>query len=188
MIDGKQRVRGHAPASFFSRKWLWLVVPLILAIGLTALSSLSFPALTIRQLPSGNVVFQTLIRTDDPFKLKYIHSIHRTPVEEHFHMNDKQQIVLDSMVFDSYGVGIPSSLEGGQTFRFDGGKMRLENIDRVLDHFDLRIGQVIANHTLYVEDRIIPLSQVSKPGSAVRFEVDNLSLFSYLRGALLHGE
>lgn len=188
MIHVKQRVRGHAPASFFSRKRIWLAVVLLLAaILLSALFGLSFSALTIRQLPDGKVVYQTLMRTDDPFKLRYIHSIHRTPIEEHYHINDKQQIVLDSMAFDTFGVGIPSSLEGEQTLRFDNGKMMLEHINRVLGHFDQRIGQVIANHTLYVEDKIIPLSQISKPGSAVRFEVDKVSLFNYLKGVLQHG-
>jgi hypothetical protein len=189
MTSAKLRVRGLAPASFFSRRfmrWTFIVV-IVLILSTVAISRFSVTALTIRQLPDNRVVYQIPMEIGNQFKLIYIHSIHRTPVEERYHINAKRQIVVDAVVFDTYGVGMPSSLEGDETLRLENGKMVMDNMNRVVGAFDLRIGQVIANHTLYVKDKIIPLSQISTPGSAVRFEVDRLNLFSYLKGALRHG-
>jgi hypothetical protein len=187
MKPGRQRVRGLAPSPVFARKLGWLTVLTMCVLGAASWWSTTFPALTIRQLPDDRVLYQIPMRTDGRFALAYIHSIHRRPVEDHFHINDRRQIVLDSTVFDSYGVGIPTSVEGGETLRLADGKMKLENMNRVLGRFDLRIGQVIANHQLIVRGRTIPLAHLGKPGSAVRLEVDRLNLWLYLKGVVRHG-
>ncbi|WP_052475970.1 DUF1850 domain-containing protein [Cohnella kolymensis] len=190
MTSGKLRVWGLPPRTFFFHEDTELVSSLLFLFVIIAAAfiwSWSVPALTIRQLPGNRVVYQIPMHTDGKFKLIYIHSIHRTPVEERYHINAERKIVVDAVVFDTYGVGMPSSLAEGETLRLENGKMITENMNRVVGTFDLRIGQVIANHTLYVNDKVIPLSQISAPGSAVRFEVDRLNLFTYLRGVLRHG-
>ncbi|MDQ0902315.1 DUF1850 domain-containing protein [Paenibacillus sp. V4I7] len=181
------RVWERAPAPVFLRIWLWLIIFVTVVAVAIWLWASTIPALTIRQVADGEVVFQSRMEKNGRFSLTYIHSIHRTPIEERFFINEKRQMVLDSMIFESYGVGIPSSLEGNETFRMENGKMRIENIHRTLEMFELRIGQVIADHKLLLRDQVIPLSQLSMPGSAVRFEISSLNIWVYLKGVLHFG-
>ncbi|WP_199616982.1 DUF1850 domain-containing protein [Paenibacillus alkalitolerans] len=184
MINVTSRVWGRAPAPVFHRIGLWLILFVTVVSAAVWLWASTIPALTIRQAADGRVVFQSPVDQGSRFSLVYIHSIHRTPVEEFFVINENRQIVLDSMVFESYGVGMPTSLEGSETFRMADGKMRIENIHRTLDSFDLRIGQVVADHKLRVRDQVIPLSQLSKPGSAIRFEISRLHVWMLLKGGV----
>lgn len=181
-MNGTGRVWGQAaPAPVFHR---WLIFFVSVASAAVWIWASTIPVLMIRQAPEGRIVFQTPIDKGSRFSLTYIHSIHRTPVEELFIINEERQIVLDAMLFESYGVGMPTSLEGNETFRMADGKMRIENIDRPLHTFDLRIGQVIAEHKLLMRGREIPLSKLCKPGSAVRFEISRLHVWDYLKGGL----
>ncbi|MBW5446092.1 DUF1850 domain-containing protein [Cohnella sp. CFH 77786] len=184
MIGETERVRGRAPAPVFHRKGLGLILFAAAILASLWLWASSIPVLTIRQVTDGRIVFQSPADQGSRFSLVYIHSIHRTPVEEFFIVNERRQIVLDSVAFESYGVGMPTSLEGHETFRMADGKLRIENMDRTLETFDLRIGQVIANHRLRIREREIPLSQLSEPGSAVRFEIERLHVWHFLKGGL----
>lgn len=180
----EREVWGRAPAPAFYR---WVILLLIMVSGAVAavwIWASTIPVLLISQTPGGRVLFQSPVDQGSRFSLAYIHSIHRTPVEELFVINGKREIVLDAMIFESYGVGMPSSLEGHETFRMEDGKMRIENIDRTLQSFDLRIGQVIANHKLLLRGQEIPLAALGKPGSAVRFEIGHLRVWDYLKGGL----
>ena len=179
MMNGTGRVRASAPV--FHR---WLLFLAAVASAAVWLGASTLPVLIVRQVPDGRIVFQSPVDQSSRFSLIYIHSIHRTPVEEFFIINGERQIVLDAMVFESYGVGMPTSLEGNETFRMADGKMRIENINQTLPAFDLRIGQVIADHKLILRGQEIPLSKLSKPGSAVRFEVGRLHVWEYLKGGL----
>lgn len=181
MISVIGRVRGQAPAPVFLR---WLILFVSVATVATWTWASTIPVLMIRQAPDGPIVFQSPVDEGSRFSLSYIHSIHRTPVEELFVINENRQIVLDAMIFESYGVGMPSSLEGNETFRMADGKMQIEHIDRTLPAFDLRIGQVIAGHKLRLGEQEIPLSKLSKPGSAVRFEIGRLHVWEYVKGGL----
>ncbi|MCR2805476.1 DUF1850 domain-containing protein [Paenibacillus soyae] len=181
-MKGRGRVRVSAPV-FHRTGWLMLffLAFVCAAVGLWAST---IPVLSIRQVSDGRIVFQSPVDEGSRFSLLYIHSIHRTPVEELFFINDKGQIVLDAMLFESYGVGMPTSLEGVETLRMDDGKMRIEGIGRTLHSFELRIGQVLADHRLLLRGDEIPLASLSKPGSAVRIEVGRLHVWEYLKGGL----
>jgi hypothetical protein len=184
MMNVIGRVWGQAPAPVFHRAGLWLIFFVSAASAAAWLWASTIPVLSVRQVPDGRILFQSPIDEGSRFSLIYIHSIHRTPVEELFIINEKRQIVLDATIFESYGVGMPTSLEGNETFRMADGKMRIENIDRTLTTFDLRIGQVIADHKLRLGRQEIPLAKLSKPGSAVRFEIGRLHVWEYLKGGL----
>lgn len=181
MISVIMRVRGQAPAPVFLR---WLILFAASAAAAVWIWASTIPVLTIRQAPDGPIVFQSPVDDGSRFSLIYIHSIHRTPVEELFVINENRQIVLDAMIFESYGVGMPTSPEGNETFRMADGKMRIENIGRTLPAFELRIGQVIADHKLRLGGQEIPLSGLGKPGSAVRFEIGRLHVWEYVKGGL----
>lgn len=183
MTGVTKRVRGLLPAPIFHRKRL-LIFILTIMIAVTWQWSSTMTVLMITQSPDGRIVYQARVEEGSRFSLAYIHSIHRTPVEEFFVVNEKRQIVLDAMTFESYGVGMPTSLVGDESFTMADGKLRIEHIDRTLDSFELRIGQVIANHMLLLGEQEVHLSELSQPGSAVRFEISHLHIWDYVKGGL----
>ncbi|MCF6093215.1 DUF1850 domain-containing protein [Microaerobacter geothermalis] len=160
---------------------LFLGITLGMALLLAILFVPVFSAVTITQGETGERLFVAPVESGDTFIIRYIHSIHLTPVEEMYRIDEEGKMILDETRFQSYGVGIPYELEEGQTFSFEGDWMVISNINRVVPYFDQRVGQVIANHTLIMKDKKIPLSNISKPGSWVRFQIEKVSLFSIWR-------
>ena len=57
---------------------------------------------------------------DDRFSLGYIHSVMKTPAEEFFYINNKNEIVLEKTIYESYGVGLPFLPEEGNLIVEDG--------------------------------------------------------------------
>ncbi len=146
------------------------------------LSAPFIPMLTLMDGKTKNIILQFPIKENEGFSLRYIHSIHRTPVEEFFYIDNEYNIIAEKTIFESYGVGIPSNVEEGQIFYRENGKFVIDHIQRVLPYFDQRIGQVIANHHLRIKGLEIPLKEVTSPGNWIRFEVSKRSILQYLKG------
>ncbi len=129
------------------------------------------PELTIMEGNTGKQLLAIPAQPNSQFQIVYIHSIHRTPVTEYYHIDSQLNIVVDKMVFDTFGVGMPSDVENGEKFTIENGKFVLNHLNRVLPSFDLRIGQVIANHKFIANGKSIKMSTLTKPGNWVRFQV-----------------
>lgn len=63
------------------------------------------------------------------FTLEYLHSVHRTPVREHFTLAPGNELILDYTVYRSLGVGTPFLPEEGHLERRDG-EFVLSGLDR----------------------------------------------------------
>ena len=164
---------------FFFKHWK---VSITLTVLLVILMIPFIPMLTLMDGKTKHTVLQFPIEINEGFSIQYIHSIHRTPVEEYFYIDNDYNIVAEKTIFESYGVGIPSNIEEGQVFYQENGKFVIDHIQRVLPYFDQRIGQVIANHQLRIKGIEIPLNKVTTPGNWVRFKVTNRSILQYLKG------
>lgn len=121
------------------------------------------------------------VREGDPFSIRFIHSVHRTPVEEHYRIAGGK-LVLESMVYETYGVGNPSEAGPGERFRMEDGKYIMEGMHRVYPEIRQRIGQIVANHKLTVGGEAIVLADRFRPGSKVLLKVERVSLWSLWRG------
>jgi len=68
------------------------------------------------------------------------------------------KIVLTALEFESFGAGMPTELEPGQSLtRLPGGVMRIDGFNRSAEFLDFMIGQ---NHILHINGLSIEL----KPG------------------------
>lgn len=162
----KQRIAGFAAA--------------LIMIGLFIIVQIPFyQAVAIREGDTGRVLYSFPLARNEAFSLRYIHSIHRTPVTERYLVDEDMNLVVDAILFDSYGVGIPAQLEPGQTFREENGKFVIEHMNRRLPFFDQRIGQEFVTHTILTRGREIPLAKISPPGSWVRIQAVKESLWQY---------
>ncbi|WP_167577998.1 DUF1850 domain-containing protein [Ammoniphilus sp. YIM 78166] len=145
-------------------------------------------ALTITDGKSGQQRFAVPMELEDSFGIEFVHSIHKTPVIEEYYIDEQLDIVLDQVIYESYGVGMPSTIEPGQTYKQENGKYIISNIQRRLKFIDLAIGQMVANHQLKIHNRKVPFSQINPPGSWVRIQVKNVSLLTIWKGEWEYGK
>lgn len=127
---------------------------------------------------SGRLAYAVPVQPGDGFAIRFIHSVHRTPVEEHFRISSQGELVLERVVFESYGVGNPSGTEPGERFFLRDGKLVIEGMDRRWHAIVQRIGQKVANHELLMNGQDTPFTAWSEPGSKVLLEVKRVSRWS----------
>lgn len=155
---------------------------ILLATVLVVIITPSQSALTITDGKSGKVIYTSPLQVGDRFAIQFIHSIHRTPVYEEYYVDNELNMILDKVIYETYGVGNPSSLEPGQTFKQENGKYIIGNVNRKLPSFELSIGQVIANHQLIIKDKWIPLTSLHPPGRWVIIQIKKISLLMLWKG------
>jgi len=148
------------------------VVMLLLLFGVAASPDRMALAITTS---TGRIAHAIPVQAGDTFSIRFIHSVHRTPVEEFYRVSDHWDIVLERVEYESYGVGNPSGVEAGERFRNEDGKLIVEGMDRRYDAIPIRIGQVIANHELNINGTSTPLSAWSEPGSLVILQLKHVS-------------
>lgn len=101
------------------------------------------------------------------FFVRFIHSVQRTPVEEHFVVNEAADgFVLRSTRYESFGVGLPFLVSDGN-FRREGDRFVMDGMDRPVPRLDLRPG-VSTELTLFLAGETIPLYERVPLGSLVR--------------------
>ena len=115
------------------------------------------------------------------FSIEYIHSIHKTPVREIYQVHN-EEILQTEMRFQEFGVGMPSGAEEGEVFAQKGENYILSNMKRTFPSLDIRIGQIIANHTLLLNGNKYPFSSFSEKGSWVSIKVEKLNVWQRLIG------
>lgn len=143
-----------------------------------------FPYLEIIDGNSNKVLYKTPISTEEKFSIKFIHSIHLTPVEEIYYIDRNLNVVLTEVSFDTYSVGIPSELNENEILEFKDGRIIIKNMNRQFPFIDLRVGQVISNHTLTINNETLDLAEIASPGAPVRIKATRLSIFRIMEVSL----
>jgi hypothetical protein len=92
---------------------------------------------------------------DREFNLRFIHSVHLTPVKETFTVFPSGSIQLTTVQYETYGVGMPFLPSEG-SFSWEGNSYVLRGLDRRFDQIDLRVG-LEAKQVLLVDFREYPL-------------------------------
>ncbi|MBD7963013.1 DUF1850 domain-containing protein [Fictibacillus norfolkensis] len=121
------------------------------------------------------------VKEGSEFSIEYIHSIHKTPVREIYHVHH-EVILQTEMRFQEFGVGMPSGAAEGEVFAQKGENYILSNMKRTFPSLDIRIGQIIANHTLLLNGNKYPFSSFSEKGSWVSIKVEKLNVWQRLIG------
>lgn len=155
------------------------------ALAMVVIGSLLFCpiqlALTITDDSSGKLVFAAPVQPGDSFSIQFIHSVHRTPINEFYQISEDHNMILSKVMYETYGVGNPSDITPGEKFYMENGKLVIEGMDRVMDSILLRIGQVRADHQLIIQGKRIHLAELNEPGSKVMIKVKYVSFTSLWR-------
>ncbi len=105
------------------------------------------------------------VKKGDSFSLKYTHSVQKTPVAENFIVVGADDMVLDSTVYETYGVGLPF-LPGEGHFEQQDGKFVLTGLGRKFAKVSLHVGP-IAGQILELGGQKISLYALHEGGAFV---------------------
>jgi len=151
------------------------------------LSILSFYKTTLLQVyvadkgPRFNdVLLQVPIKPQDKFSVKWTHSVSLRPVIETYKVEKDLNISIYEMIFDTFSANLPASPDYDTIWEYHDDYIRVYNYDVIFDAVPVVIGKVVANHTLYVNDRIIPLKDIYKPGGFVKIRAIKKSLIKFI--------
>ncbi len=114
------------------------------------------------------------------FSVHWIHSVSLRPVIETYKIEKNNQISIHEMIFDSFSANLPAQPEYNTKWEYFDDHIRVTNYDVIFDAVPVVIGKVVADHTLYFKDKIVPLKDLYKPGGYVKIRVVRMSLIEYL--------
>ncbi|MGI6453913.1 MAG: DUF1850 domain-containing protein [Syntrophomonadaceae bacterium] len=168
------------------QKWLAMAATGIIIIILGALWQLEVPALVITEQHRDNLVIIPLY-DEHEFTYGYIHSVQKTPVQEHFVVAPDDQLLLTSTTYQSFGVGLPFLPEEGKLSHING-KYVLE-INRRFDK--VNIGFIpLACQKISYDGRDYDFNDYFKSGAMLEVRVEHYSplnlIWHYLRRVISH--
>ncbi len=111
----------------------WRVVSAAGIIILILLSAfmIKIPVLVISEQRGDDLLIIPMLNGQE-FDYQYIHSVQKTPVQEHFTAAPDNQLLLTSTTYQSFGVGLPFMPGEGNLQHIDG-KYILTGINRKFD-------------------------------------------------------
>lgn len=143
-------------------------IPLVLLILAVSWSLLPVTGLRIVDKDSSGTLLLLCSAPEEPFTIAFIHSIAKRPVEETLHVRSADgMIVLDTVVWDMNGAGLPYDTEPGMVFEIKNGKYVLSHMNREFPEILQAVGTV-AHHQLVYGGRTLPLERLAQPGEAIR--------------------
>ena len=116
------------------------------------------------------------------FSVEFIHSVNQTPVKDTYIIQD-EQIRAYSTTYRSFGAGVQTALEEGQTMTYDDdGNMVITGFDITYDPLRYIVGTV-SDHILEIDGKEISLRDLCGRNAKVVFEI--ASPFEILTKGLL---
>lgn len=139
-------------------------------------------ALVFEEENSEVVLAYFEMNKNENFIIQYTHSIHLSEVEEVYKILSGGNIKQEALVYEDYGIGMPSGAEGEEKFSIKDGKFHITNMNRVFPFLDVRVGKVVANHRLVVNGTIYELKDYLTPGSWVRIKYKKINTLERMGG------
>ncbi len=165
------------PAFLLNRKAGIGILVLVLAL---LLFLPVIPALCVEDAETGETKAIFTPPQGTEFYVEFTHSVNRTAVREYY-MIRSGKIILVRAEYSSFGAGMPEVPEAsGSTLSMEEGVLKLDHIDTIMPDFIYRVGTV-AEHTLHMNERVVPLKSIAPPQTALRFQYRNVSAYAFLR-------
>lgn len=115
------------------------------------------------------------------FQVVFTHSIHLTDVIETYEVQDTE-IRLLSMQYSDVAIGMPAYAEEGQTLIYEDGVYTLSYEDKVLDDFNLYIGDVDYDLKINYGAQQFNLKEILGRGQTYNLSIQNISLLDWWKG------
>lgn len=145
-------------------------------------------ALVFYEENTNNIEAFLPLNPGDRFEIIFTHSIHLTDVVERYRISDDLEIIQDEIIFEHFGIGMPSNAEGEATFEYKDGKYHISNLNETFESLNIRNGKTVSEHRLLWESENesgkhkVWFNEYFEPGAWFTLEIDKLSLWQYLKG------
>ncbi len=175
-----QRCEGDILRSIhdLGRKRIQLIVLSLISLFLFSLIPF-YPVVAFEVENSGKTIAYLPHKEGMEFHIKYIHSIHLTPVIESYTVRE-DELVQNQLIFEAYGIGMPSNAEGNEVFREQDGKHIISNMNRSFEHIDMRVARVTASQELIMGEKMIPFTSFAARGAWIRMNVKDINIWNLL--------
>jgi hypothetical protein len=125
--------------------------------------------LEILDTASGKVYGSWPVDNGVEFAIEFIHSVNQSPVRETFKVQNRQ-IRSVSVRFYSFGAGMQSDLEEGQTMTQDGDAMIISGFNRTFVVLNYIVGTV-SDHLLFVNGKTVSLRELCGRNAHIRIRI-----------------
>ncbi len=129
---------------------------------------------------TGRVALCADMADGEEFVLSFVHSVNKRPVYDTLRAARDHLIIVKSR-FDAFGAGMPETSTEQGTFRVAEDGWLEWTVNRPLPEVIVRVGRV-ANHTLHLKGREIPLTDLAEPGTPLAMRVQNRSIYALWKG------
>lgn len=167
-----------------------IFVTVIIILVLIMLSCMPFKhALVFYKENTDQLEAYLPLEPGDTFQLIWKHSIHLTDVVEKYQVLGNGDIKQYEIVYEHFGIGMPSNALEGETFVYEDGKYHIKDLNNVFPTINLRNGKTVSENRLVWgsdDQYIIPLNKYFKPGDWFTLKIDRLSIWDYLKGVKIH--
>jgi len=148
------------------------------------------PALVFYKENTNDIEAYLPVSIGDTFFIVFTHSIHLTDVIEKYKITENYRIKQYEMIFEEFGIGMPSTTEEDEYLTYEDGKYHLKNMKQIFTAIHVRNGKTVSKHKLIwgeKEEHIATFNTYFKPGAWFTLKVDRLSIWQLMKGERIHG-
>ncbi|MEK4298451.1 DUF1850 domain-containing protein [Oceanobacillus sp. FSL W8-0428] len=177
------------------RKKRLVLLVIIIIIGISI--GVNYPiqtALIFHDGESGELTAFLPLHENDSFSITFTHSIHLTDVVEKYKVTDDLQIEQYEIIYEEFGIGMPSNAGENEEFIYEDGKYHIRNMKHQFESLNIRNGKVVSNHRLAWGEKNsndeacceVPFNDYFEPGDWYKVKVDWITLLDYWEGERIH--
>src|SRR5699024_8497191 len=125
------------------------IIAIIIFLAGIALSVIPFHSALVFYKENTNHIESFLpIDKGDRFQIIIKHSIHITDVVEKYEVMDNYDIKQNEIVYEEFGIGMPSNAEEGETFVYEDGKYHIKDLDNIFSSMKVCKGKTVLKISL----------------------------------------
>lgn len=184
---------GGCMVEYFFNKGKLIIGSLLMLILLSLILFIPFRTAIVFYKENTNQIQAFLpIGKGDTFQIIFKHSIHLTDVVEKYTLLDNDQIKQYEIVYEHFGIGMPSNANKGEIFVYEDGKYHIKDLKNIFASMNIRNGKTVSENRLVwggpddEERHMVWFNEYFKPGAWFTVKSDKLSLWQYLIGVRIH--
>jgi len=151
---------------------------IFIVIFLFSLSFIPLHVLQLMALREGEIVSLHIVRPNDRFAIKYIHSVEHCPVWDFFVVDEMFRIVLYETTFSSCNTGLPCAPSGEEIFSHEKGYFRISKRHRVSPELHLWVDEKYDN-TLKIGEHSLKLFSLAG-NTLLKLNIRKVSLLEFV--------
>lgn len=131
------------------------------------------------------------IQPAQKFQITFVHSIHLSDVVEKYEITEAGNIKQYEIIFEQFGIGMPSTIEGEEEMVYEDGKYHIKNMNNVFESLNIRNGKTVSRHRLAWLDteenqHTVPFNDYFEPGNWYKLKVEKISYYTAWKEVKIH--